>query len=566
MALSSSSDSRTSSKVSSIARCLPVLAAAQIGTSCDNATLSNAASVLVGSLGATVADVQLATMVYSLAAGAFMIAGGMVGVMIGWKRNIRLGLVLAIIGEIAVAASPNMVVFTWVGRTLVGLGASFITPSVLGMVPALWGRGRDRVFAFGCISAAIALSTIVSIPFGFLLDSFGFRATFVVFACYFCVVLVSTIVLPEAGRASRKLSFDFTGFALAGAGLLLFLLGVSKMSTWGPIGAFPAAPFSLLGVSPALVCLFAGLILLIVLVIVEKRIESRRGFALLPQAFVGNAAVLSGLLAVMLPYFFMGSLMIVMTPFIQLVAGLTAFQTSLLMLLPGVPMLIFAMLFPRVFPHVTPRATIRLGYVATAAGALLMAIGFEEAGVNPCFYAGLVMAGAGMGTVNSQANNAVASSVSRRDAEQSGGIQGAARNVGMALGSAVLGTVLLVFVGSSLPASIAATEAVSPDVRTALEQSELSFMGDDALLNLVGELPVTVSENETEAIMETNAHVRLNAERWAMGLLAVVCLAGLLGTRRLLHGSASAENDLVGSTEGLHGIEALEEPAAVCRG
>ena len=60
-----------------------VLILAQMGTSGDNGALSLAATALTQDLGATVADIQLANMVYSLMAGAFMVAGGLVGTIIG---------------------------------------------------------------------------------------------------------------------------------------------------------------------------------------------------------------------------------------------------------------------------------------------------------------------------------------------------------------------------------------------------------------------------------------------------------------------------------------------------
>lgn len=102
-----------------------VLILAQMGTSGDNGALSLAATALTQDLGATTADIQLANMVYSLMAGAFMIAGGMMGTIIGWKKNFRMGALLCAAGEVVLAVSPNMTVFIWGGRTLVGFGASF---------------------------------------------------------------------------------------------------------------------------------------------------------------------------------------------------------------------------------------------------------------------------------------------------------------------------------------------------------------------------------------------------------------------------------------------------------
>ena len=174
---------------------LIVIILAQVGTSSDNAALGIAVQELVGALGATVADVQMANLAYSLVAGSCMIAGGMIGVVVGWRKTLRIGLALAILGEAVVVTATSMDVFTWGGRFLVGLGASFITPSVLGLIPALY-EGHARATAFGFVAAASAVSALVPIPFGILLDAAGFRVTFGVIALYF----LSLIHISEPTR------------------------------------------------------------------------------------------------------------------------------------------------------------------------------------------------------------------------------------------------------------------------------------------------------------------------------------------------------------------------------
>ena len=70
---------------------LIVIILAQVGTSSDNAALGIAVQELVGALGATVADVQMANLAYSLVAGSCMIAGGMIGVGAGkgWLTSVQ---------------------------------------------------------------------------------------------------------------------------------------------------------------------------------------------------------------------------------------------------------------------------------------------------------------------------------------------------------------------------------------------------------------------------------------------------------------------------------------------
>ena len=228
-------------------------------------------------------DIQLANMVYSLCAGAFMVAGGMLGIIIGWKKNFRIGVILAIIGELMLAISTNVVMFTWGGRLLVGLGASFMIPSVLGLIPGIYS-GKERVFAFGAIGAATGIAAAAGpIVAGFLLDAFGFRVAFGALAVYFFLILIGSTAIPEVERSTKKLKMDVRGTIVAAIGLFLFLIGISKISVWGLITPLQA-PFTLFGISPSLPLALLGVIILALLVVMEKSIEQKNGMC--PASFL----------------------------------------------------------------------------------------------------------------------------------------------------------------------------------------------------------------------------------------------------------------------------------------
>ena len=80
-----------------------ILILAQMGASGDNGALSLATSALTDQLGATTSDIQLANMIYPLVGGAFMVAGGLLGTMFGWKRSFRAGALVCAAGEVVLA-------------------------------------------------------------------------------------------------------------------------------------------------------------------------------------------------------------------------------------------------------------------------------------------------------------------------------------------------------------------------------------------------------------------------------------------------------------------------------
>lgn len=404
-----------------------VLMLAQIGTSCDNGAMSVAVTSLMAELGASLADVQIANTVYDLVAGAFMLVGGMLGILIGWRRNLRIGLLFALCGEMCATLAPNMAVLTWGGRVLVGLGASLIIPSVLGMIPALY-ESRRRAIAFSGIAGAAALATLSPLPFGALVDAGGFRVPFVVLAVYFAFILLATKALPAVRIPASGLKLDPGGIALASAGIMLLLLGMSRLPTWGVITPTAASPFTVFGLSPSLPLAAAGAILLVALVAYERRIERMTGCALIPRSFLASPHVRSGLLAVFVPFFYLGAYLILLIPYLQLVGGYTATQAGLVSALSTVPMFLLAVLLPKIMPHTSSRLIIRIGFALLALAFLLMGLGVGGGANTTLLLIGVFLGGCGVGTVNSQANNAVASAVVGRDAQQSGGIQSGAQH------------------------------------------------------------------------------------------------------------------------------------------
>lgn len=514
---------------------LAVLVLAQIGTTSDNAAMNIAVGSLVAQLGATLGDIQMATTVFSLIAGAFMIAGGLVGITIGLARTMRIGLALAVIGEILAATAPTMFVLTWGGRIIMGLGACLVTPSVLGLVPTLW-EGRQRAVAFGAIAGAAAISTLSPLVLGAVMDIAGFRLVFAGLACYFAVVLLATKALPSVSLTTRRARFDVAGTVVAATGLTLLLLGISRLSTWGVTAPLPSCPFTLAGFSPALPCAFAGILFLLALVPVERR-AARLGNPLLPSVYVASPPVRAGLLAVAGPFFFMGAQGILITPYLMLVAGFTAFEAGLLSLLSGVPMFLLATFLPKLVPSVSSRLIIRAGFITLAASSFLMAAGITNQGASPLLFVGTCLGGFGVGAINSQANNAVASALSGKAAEQSGGIQGAARNIGLALGTAVGGTCLLLALGTGF-ASQAADQGLPEATMRATAEYSNTLMAEEAFCALA--LDAGASEEEARALAHVRSASQTQALHLTFGLLGVLMALCLLGTRRLVNTAEAA--------------------------
>ncbi len=506
-----------------------VLILAQMGTSGDNGSLSIANTELVTQLGATTPDIQLANLVYSLMAGALMIAGGLVGTIIGWKKNFRIGALICAGGELVMAMSPNMTVFIWGGRVLVGLGASLMIPSVLGLVPKIY-HGKNRVVAFGCIGAASGLSAMLPLLLGIIMEFGGFRVVYVTLACYFVMVFLLSFKIPAISKDSdEKLKFDGVGTGLAAIGLFLFLLGLSRISAWGLVEPLSECPFTLFGISPALPMAVLGIVILVVMVKLEKSIEAKNGVALLPQSFLKTPQVIAGLVASAVTFFFMGIQTILLSPYLQLVAGWSAITMGATSLMVGLPTFLVAMLIPKLMPNANPRHVIQLGYVVLAGALVVMLTSLADDGtVGALMYVGFVLAGIGIGIMSAQQNNVVALALNERDASQSGGIQTTMRNVGQAIGVAAIGSVLLFGITANINQAMVSSADVSPEVAQAVSEKSVTLMSDASFLDAISDIDMT--DEEQQELLTVNAKARVDATRTAFIVSAVIVLLALVTT------------------------------------
>ncbi|RGC20456.1 MFS transporter [Absiella sp. AM54-8XD] len=512
---------------------LLVLMFTQIGTSGDNAVLSVATNALMSALHANMNDIQLANMVYSLCAGAFMIAGGMLGIIIGWKKNFRIGVVLAILGEFMLALSSNVFMFIWGGRFLVGLGASFMIPSVLGLIPGIY-EGNDRVFAFGAIGAATGIAACVGpIVAGVLLDKFGFRIAFGALAVYFILILAGSFYIPDVKKSEKKLKLDLVGIVGTAIGLFIFLIGISKVSVWGLITPIHA-PFTIFGISPAIPCIIFGLVILGIMVVIEKRVEEANGCALLPQSFIKSAQVRAGLVASAMVFLYLGATVMLINPYLQLVGGFNAVMTGVAMISVGLPMFLFSMGIPKFFPNAHPKKILQIGYILLAVSVIPMAFSLQETGVSYLMYVGLAIAGAGQGMVSAQASNVVAVAVNERDAQQSGGIQATARNVGQAIGVALLGMVMIFTITSDISGQVSHDDKISNQVAVAEESKTYSFLSDQNFEKTISD--IQMSEVEKQESMHINAEARIHSTSkalYVLGFIAVLCLFTTPGIKKV---------------------------------
>lgn len=510
-----------------------ILMLAQIGTSGDNGILIVATSSLIETLDASMDEIQLMNLIYALCAGSFMLIGGMIGIIVGWRKIFRIGVCLCALGEVIITLSPNIQVLTWGGRFTVGMGASLMIPAMFGLIVGVY-HGKNRALAFGAIGASTGIAACLGpLIAGIFIDSLGWRFAFGFMAFFFVIILILSRIIPDIKLSQGKVKMDYLGAIISSVGLFILIIGISKISVWGfmkPINP----PFTIVGLSPAIIMILLGILILFVLIPIEKKVENRNGAALIPQSYIKTPQVRDGVYLQFLIFFCFSGAGILISPYLQLVAGFSAKTTGLVMIFMAVPMVVFSIGIPKFFSNASPKNVSRLGILIASFSGIIMALSLSEDGVSWLIYFGLCLFGTGQGLVSSQASNIIAVAVNEREAQQSGGIQTAARDLGQAIGVALLGMMLLVSMTNITHDEVMKNDTISQETKKeVINLKTVNFMSNTKFIELVK--PIAKSENELQELTQINSDVRKESTQNGLFLMSGIILLFLFGTNKIPH-------------------------------
>src|SRR5262249_10857575 len=145
-------------------------------------------------------------------------------------------------------------------QAVAGVGAVAIVPSLVVLVAANY-QGRQQAFGLGAIAGAAPVAGALAFFIAGLLGAtLGWRYSFGILCFLAAVVLILSFRLKPVPRRPG-VRIDFVGAVLAAAAIALISFGFNNLNVWGLVMAKPAAPFSLLGLSPAPFMVVLGIVL-----------------------------------------------------------------------------------------------------------------------------------------------------------------------------------------------------------------------------------------------------------------------------------------------------------------
>ncbi|MET7837383.1 MFS transporter [Streptomyces sp. NPDC005356] len=376
-------------------------------------------------LGATQGELEWAINAYTLVFAGLLFTAGLLGDRLGRKKVLVFGLVVFGLGS-ALAAESGSPLQLIIFRAIMGIGAAFVMPATLAVLMNVFERDEQPkaigIWAGG-VGIAIAIGPITG---GLLLDHFWWGSVFLVNVPIVIIAVVLMLALVPDSRDPNPGRIDLVGVALSVVGLVLLVYGIIK---GGQLADFTDPAVLLTSV--------AGLVVLVGFVLYEKRSDHPS----IDITYFKNKVFSAAIAAIALVFFALMGVTFFSVFYTQSVRGYSPLQTGLLMLPLAAAQLIFAPRARLVVDRFGVRATTTGGLVILAA--MLAAFTILDAGT-PIWILEVIffLMGTGMAHVMTPTSVVIMQALPREKAGSASALSNTFRQVGGALGIAVLGSVL----------------------------------------------------------------------------------------------------------------------------
>jgi MFS family permease len=480
-----------------------------------------------------VTAIQAVITLYALVMAAFMIIGGKCGDILGRRRLFVVGLAVYGTGSALTAAAPTLWVLTLGWSVIEGIGAAMVLPAMVALVAESY-RGPDRAVAYGVIGglagAGIAVGPLLG---GWVTTYLTWRLVFVGEAVLVVVLLVCHRVIAESARSGPRPHLDGVGAVLSAAGLGLCVLGVLQSATWGWVRP-QNPPFTVLGFAPTLFVVAAGIAVLYGFRAWEHRRAVRGADPLVHLSLLGRPALRSGLSVLLSQNLILLGLFFTIPLYLQVVQGFNAFQTGLRLVPVSVTMLLASTVASRLGRAAGPRRVVRAALLCLAAAIVWLLAAIKPVIDDAQFAGAMALLGVGMGLLASQLGNVVQSSAGEEERSEVGGLQFTAQNLGSALGTALIGSILIGALVHAFTAHVEQDARLSDEARRqtsiALE-SGISFVSTQQVHSAAERAGLPPSE--VEAVTNSYASAQLGGLKTAILATGGITLASFAVTGHL---------------------------------
>ncbi|MFI1416781.1 MFS transporter [Streptomyces sp. NPDC020731] len=376
-------------------------------------------------LGATQSELEWAINAYTLVFAGLLFSAGLLGDRLGRKKVLIGGLVAFGAGSALAAFSGSPAELIGF-RAVMGLGAAFVMPATLAVLMNVFERD-EQAKAIGIWAGGVGLAIAIGpITGGVLLDHFWWGSVFLINVPIVVLAVVLMLWLVPDSRDPNPGRIDPVGVVLSVAGLVLLVYGIIK---GGQLADFTdVTVVSTIG---------AGLAVLAAFVVFEKRSDHPS----IDVTYFKNKVFSASIVAIALVFFALMGVTFFAVFYTQSVRGYSPLETGLLLLPLAATQMIFAPRARLLVDRFGNKATTTAGLVVLAGTLAAFAILDED---TPIWILEVIffLMGAGMAHVMTPVSVVIMQALPREKAGSASALSNTFRQVGGALGIAVLGSVL----------------------------------------------------------------------------------------------------------------------------
>jgi EmrB/QacA subfamily drug resistance transporter len=404
------------------------LAAASLGLAMnvlDGTIVNVALPSIQRDLHSSFSTVQWVVNAYLLSFAILLATGGRLGDIFGRRRIFLIGITLFAVASAGCGVAPNNATLL-AGRAIQGAGAALMIPATLALIvtnfpPALVPRAIG--LWTGVTGVALALGPVLG---GVLTKDVSWRAIFYLNVPLAAITFAIAIFAARESRderASRRI--DYAGIITVSLGLTAAVLAVIEASSWG-------------WTSARIIALLAGSVVALALFgVIERRSQA----PIMPLAIFRSLPFLGANIAGFVLMFSVLGVFLYLAIYMQAVLGFSALKAGLMYLPATVPIALLSPVSARLAERVGAASLTAVGMVfVAAAGAVETRLtAHTDYGL---IVAVMVVLGIGMGCVTAPISRLAIASAEARFAGAASGVFAMSRQIGAALGVAVVGAVV----------------------------------------------------------------------------------------------------------------------------
>ncbi|WP_405791923.1 MFS transporter [Streptomyces sp. NBC_01506] len=364
--------------------------------------------------------------IYTLALAALLLPLGAIGDRLGRKPMLITGLIIFGAAGVVAGLAPSAGVMI-VARVAAGISAAMIMPITLAVITSTFPeeqRGKAIGVWTGVAGGGGILGMFLS---AVLVDVADWRWLFVLPVVLVVVALAMTLKSVPNSRERAAHSFDTIGALVSTIAVigLIFVLQEGPERGW-------TAPITLISLA-------VGVVAAIAFVAWELH---RRDASLLDVRLFQERGLASGSITLLVVFGVQAGIAVVLFPFFQAVLGWSGLLSTVAMMPMAVMMMMASGLAPKMAAKIGARSTMTVGVALATLGLALMALFVSVDGGYLSILAGMLAMGTGMGLSMTPSTEAITSSLPRAKQGVASALNDVTRELGTALGVAMLGALL----------------------------------------------------------------------------------------------------------------------------